>query len=69
MVASTPTETLHAITTVDSFVLGSALDLAAPDVQWASGPEANDAMKAALATFPGKIPNVPTPPSNSACAC
>jgi len=50
-----PTETLHAITTVDSFVLGSALDLAAPDVQWASGPEANDAMKAALATS-GKNP-------------
>eukprot|EP01133_Synstelium_polycarpum_P021595 gene21595-25934_t len=52
-----PTETLHAITTVDSFVLGSALDLAAPDVQWARRWQ-----------HPGKIPNVPTPPSNSACA-
>ncbi|MGC0362711.1 AcrR family transcriptional regulator [Rhodococcus sp. 27YEA15] len=50
-----PADTLHAITTVDSFVLGSALDLAAPDVVWASGPEVNDAMKAALATS-GKNP-------------
>ncbi|MGG7101370.1 TetR/AcrR family transcriptional regulator C-terminal domain-containing protein [Rhodococcus sp. 24CO] len=50
-----PSATLHAITTVDSFVLGSALDLAAPEVQWATGPEVNDAMKAALATS-GKNP-------------
>ncbi|MFE4502642.1 TetR/AcrR family transcriptional regulator C-terminal domain-containing protein [Rhodococcus sp. NPDC056743] len=50
-----PSQTLHAITTVDSFVLGSALDLAAPEVQWVAGPEVNDAMKAALATS-GKNP-------------
>lgn len=46
----TPEEILHAITTVDSFVLGSALDLAAPEVVWATAPEANEAMLAALAT-------------------
>jgi len=45
-----PEQILHAITAVDSFVLGSALDLAAPEVVWESGPEANDAMRAALAT-------------------
>ncbi|TQC46775.1 TetR/AcrR family transcriptional regulator [Rhodococcus sp. WS4] len=46
----TPEEILHAITTVDSFVLGSALDLAAPEVVWATAPEANESMRAALAT-------------------
>ena len=49
-----PEQILHAITAVDSFVLGSALDLAAPEVVWESGPEANDAMRAALAT---SVPN------------
>lgn len=45
---------LAAITTLDSFVLGSALDLAAPEDVWAVVPEANDAMRAALAT---SVPN------------
>jgi len=45
-----PAEVLHGITALDSFVLGSALDLAAPEVVWASAPEANEAMRAALAT-------------------
>ena len=45
-----PAEVLHAITAVDSFVLGSALDLAAPEQVWASADEANDAMRAALET-------------------
>lgn len=42
-----PDEVLHAITTLDSFVLGSALDTAAPKVVWES-PQANAAMLAAL---------------------
>ncbi|MGB3772460.1 MAG: TetR/AcrR family transcriptional regulator C-terminal domain-containing protein [Rhodococcus sp. (in: high G+C Gram-positive bacteria)] len=45
-----PAAVLHAITTVDSFVLGSALDLAAPEEVWASTAEANDAMRAAVET-------------------
>ncbi|MFE3291360.1 TetR/AcrR family transcriptional regulator C-terminal domain-containing protein [Rhodococcus sp. NPDC059234] len=49
-----PGEVLHAITALDSFVLGSALDQAAPTVVWADVPEANDAMRAALAT---SVPN------------
>lgn len=50
----TPAEVLAAITTLDSFVLGSALDLAAPEVVWADVPDANNAMRAALAT---SVPN------------
>ncbi|ATQ29266.1 TetR family transcriptional regulator [Rhodococcus ruber] len=46
----TPAQVLHAVTTVDSFVLGSALDLAAPEVVWANVPETGDAMRAALQT-------------------
>ncbi len=49
-----PAEVLAAITTLDSFVLGSALDLAAPEEVWADVPDANDAMRAALAT---SVPN------------
>jgi AcrR family transcriptional regulator len=45
-----PADVLAAITTLDSFVLGSALDLAAPEEVWADVVEANDAMRAALAT-------------------
>ncbi|MBJ8338639.1 TetR/AcrR family transcriptional regulator C-terminal domain-containing protein [Antrihabitans sp. YC3-6] len=45
-----PAQVLAAITTLDSFVLGSALDLAAPEEVWADVPDANDAMRAALAT-------------------
>ncbi|MFG1783155.1 TetR/AcrR family transcriptional regulator C-terminal domain-containing protein [Rhodococcus oryzae] len=44
-----PAEVLHAITALDSFVLGSALDLAAPQEVWASTPRANEPMRAALA--------------------
>ena len=50
----TPADVLAAITTLDSFVLGSALDLAAPEEVWAQVDEANDAMRAALAT---SVPN------------
>ncbi|MFE3442652.1 TetR/AcrR family transcriptional regulator [Nocardia sp. NPDC059180] len=44
-----PAQVLHAITTLDSFVLGSALDLAAPQEVWANTPRANEPMRAALA--------------------
>lgn len=47
-----PADVLAAITTLDSFVLGSALDLAAPEEVWADVAEANDAMRAAIATSP-----------------
>ena len=41
---------LRAITLMDCFVLGSALDLAAPDEPWESGAEVGQALAAALAT-------------------
>ena len=47
-----PADVLAAITTLDSFVLGSALDLVAPEEVWAEIPEAGDAMRAALAAAP-----------------
>ncbi|MCW4355445.1 TetR/AcrR family transcriptional regulator C-terminal domain-containing protein [Hoyosella sp. YIM 151337] len=43
-----PAEVLHAITSVDSYVLGSALDVAAPEEVWATPPEAGEAMRAAV---------------------
>lgn len=50
-----PSDVLHAITAVDSFVLGSALDLAAPEEVWAPSDEADVALRAALATSaPGR---------------
>ncbi|MGW6377531.1 TetR/AcrR family transcriptional regulator C-terminal domain-containing protein [Rhodococcus sp. NPDC055112] len=51
-----PAEVLHAITALDSFVLGSALDLAAPQEVWANTPRANEPMRAALAAA-GTAPN------------
>ncbi|POH72949.1 TetR/AcrR family transcriptional regulator C-terminal domain-containing protein [Arthrobacter glacialis] len=47
-----PAEVLKAITTLDSFVLGSALDVAAPEVVWTPGDHAEPALAAALATPP-----------------
>ncbi|MDJ0356236.1 TetR/AcrR family transcriptional regulator C-terminal domain-containing protein [Paenarthrobacter sp. PH39-S1] len=47
-----PVEVLKAITTLDSFVLGSALDVAAPEVVWTPGDQAGPALAAALATPP-----------------
>lgn len=49
-----PAEVLSAITVLDNFVLGAALDLAAPDTVWADVPEASAALRAALATT---VPN------------
>jgi AcrR family transcriptional regulator len=43
-------DTLRAITVMDCFVLGSALDLAAPVEPWQSGAEVGPALGAALAT-------------------
>jgi AcrR family transcriptional regulator len=45
-----PADTLRAITLVDSFVLGSALDVAAPDEPWQNGAEVGPELTAALAT-------------------
>ncbi|AEF39798.1 TetR/AcrR family transcriptional regulator [Hoyosella subflava] len=42
-------DVLHAITAVDSFVLGSALDVAAPKEVWATPDNANAAMRSAIA--------------------
>ena len=54
----TPEEILHAITTVDSFVLGSALDLAAPEVvlvePWLAGTSAH-AVADALRDVPHRL--------------
>ena len=47
-----PAEVLKVITTLDSFVLGAALDAAAPEAVWAPGDEAETALAAALATIP-----------------
>jgi AcrR family transcriptional regulator len=52
----TPPQVLHAITALDSFVLGSALDLAAPQEVWATTSRANEPMRAALAAV-GTAPN------------
>ena len=43
-------DTLRSITLVDSFVLGAALDVAAPDEPWRSRPEVGPELAAALAT-------------------
>lgn len=43
-------DTLRAITLMDCFVLGSALDLAAPEEPWDSGAEVGPELAAALAT-------------------
>jgi AcrR family transcriptional regulator len=45
-----PADTLRAITLIDSFVLGSALDVAAPDEPWQAGAEVGPEFAAALAT-------------------
>lgn len=49
-----PADTLRAITLIDSFVLGSALDVAAPDEPWHAGAEVNPELAAALATGSAK---------------
>lgn len=43
-------DTLRVITLIDSFVLGSALDAAAPDAPWGDGPDAGPELAEALAT-------------------
>lgn len=43
---------LDAITIMDSYVIGSALDVAAPDEVWDSGAATSDAMRAAIAAAP-----------------
>ncbi|MED5815916.1 TetR/AcrR family transcriptional regulator C-terminal domain-containing protein [Mycolicibacterium sp. 050232] len=45
-----PADVLRAITLVDSYVLGSALDVAAPDEPWHTGAEVGPALAAALGT-------------------
>lgn len=45
-----PADTLRAITLIDSFVLGSALDVAAPDEPWQAGADVGPEFAAALAT-------------------
>jgi AcrR family transcriptional regulator len=49
-----PADTLRAITLIDSFVLGAALDVAAPDEPWRSGAEVGPELAAALATGSAK---------------
>lgn len=44
------TDTLRAITLIDNFVLGSALDLAAPDEPWTAGADVGPELAAALRT-------------------
>lgn len=44
----TPKRTLEAITVVDSFVLGSALDVAAPEQVWDPGEDANKNLQLAV---------------------
>ena len=61
----TPEEILHAITTVDSFVLGSALDLAAPEVVWAIGPGGERGDAGGAGDVRAQPRTRPTPPSNS----
>lgn len=45
-----PADTLRIITIFDNYVLGSALDLAAPEEPWESGAEVGPELAAALAT-------------------
>jgi AcrR family transcriptional regulator len=47
-------DSLRAITLMDCFVLGSALDVAAPEEPWKSGAEVNTEFAEALATGVGK---------------
>ncbi|OCB58519.1 TetR family transcriptional regulator [Mycobacterium vulneris] len=49
-----PADTLRAITLVDSYVLGSALDVAAPDEPWRAGAEVGPELSSALATGSAK---------------
>lgn len=46
----TPADTLRTITLIDSFVLGSALDVTASESPWASGPAVGPELNAALST-------------------
>ena len=43
---------LDAISITDSYVIGAALDVAAPDEVWDSGAETSEAMRAAIAAAP-----------------
>jgi AcrR family transcriptional regulator len=45
-----PAERLHIITLIDNFVLGSALDAAAPETPWGTSPDVVPEFAAALAT-------------------
>ena len=49
-----PSDTLRAITLIDSFVLGAALDVVAPDEPWHAGAEVSPELSAALATGSAK---------------
>lgn len=49
-----PADTLRVITLMDCFVLGSALDVAAPEEPWHSGEQVGPEFAAALATGIGK---------------
>lgn len=49
-----PADTLRAITLIDAFVLGSALDVAAPDEPWQPGADVSPEFAAALATGSSK---------------
>ncbi|CAN3127215.1 TetR/AcrR family transcriptional regulator C-terminal domain-containing protein [Mycobacterium sp. smrl_JER01] len=46
----TAADTLRVITLIDNYVLGSALDVAAPDEPWRNRPEVGPELAAALAT-------------------
>lgn len=46
-------DSLRVITLIDSFVLGSALDAAAPEAPWGSSPDVGPELAAALATGSG----------------
>jgi len=50
----TAADTLRAITLMDNYVLGSALDLAAPDEPWTAGIDVGPELAAALATGAAK---------------
>ncbi|MDV8021699.1 TetR/AcrR family transcriptional regulator C-terminal domain-containing protein [Rhodococcus sp. IEGM 1330] len=49
-----PADVLNIITVLDSFVLGSALDLAAPEAPWRPSVEVGPALRAALDTASSK---------------
>jgi AcrR family transcriptional regulator len=49
-----PADTLRVITLMDSFVLGSALDVGAPEEPWHAGEDVSAEFAAALATGSGK---------------